>query len=127
MNKIFLTGRLTRDVEIRTAQQDTRVAQFSIAVDRPKNKNGEAITDFFNVVAWGKAEELCEKYARKGMKLLVEGRLQTRNYDDKDGKKVYVTEVIAERIEFLEKLEKKEEPTTTNSDFTPVDDSDLPF
>ena len=125
MNKTIMTGRLTKDVEIRTTASDTKVAQFTLAVERPTSKDKEKQSDFFNIVAWGKLAELCGNYVKKGMKILVEGRFQVRNYDDKDGKRVYVTELFADNIEFLEKKEESEKPK--ESDFTPVDDSDLPF
>lgn len=124
-NLTIMVGRLTRDAEIRTTTSGTKVAQFTVAVDRPVAKDKEKQSDFFNVVAWNKLAEICDGYLRKGMKVLVEGRFQVRNYDDKDGKKVYVTELYADKIEFLEKKEESEK--SKESDFTPVDDSDLPF
>ena len=96
MNKVILMGRLTRDPEVRyTSGNNTLVASFSIAVNRRFARQGEERqADFFNVVAWDKTGEFCSKYFKKGQQVGVIGRLQTRNYDDKDGKKVYVTEVI---------------------------------
>ena len=105
MNKIFLTGNLGRDPEIRYTQSGKAVATFSIAVNRWRKSSADAqsqqqTTDFFNVVAWDKRAEFCGKYLTKGTRILIEGRLQTRNYEAQDGTKRYVTEVIADEIEF---------------------------
>lgn len=103
MNKVILMGRLTRDPEIRYTQGDksTCIASFSLAVDR-KYKSGEQTADFINCVAFGKVGEHVEKYYHKGMKTLLSGRIQTRNYTNRDGNKVYVTEVVVEEMEFAE-------------------------
>ena len=115
MNKVILMGRLTRDPEVRyTSGNNTLVASFSIAVNRRFARQGEERqADFFNVVAWDKTGEFCSKYFKKGQQVGVIGRLQTRNYDDKDGKKVYVTEVIAEDAYFADS---KREPGANNFD-----------
>ena len=123
MNLTIMTGRLTRDAEIRTTTSGTNVAQFSVAVDRPVAKDKEKQTDFFNVVAWNKLAETCGAYLKKGMKVLVEGRFQNRNYPDKDGKTVYVTELYADRIEFLDKIEKKQETSIPNA----INEDDMPW
>ena len=123
MNLTVMTGRLTRDSEIRTTTSGTKVAQFTVAVDRPVAKDKEKQSDFFNVVAWNKLAETCETYLKKGMKVLIEGRFQVRNYDDKDGKKVYVTELYADKIEFLDKIEKKQETSIPNA----IDEDDMPW
>ena len=106
MNKVILMGRLTRDPEVRYTQGENSlcIANFSIAVDRRFNRNSQdgATADFINCVAFGKLAEHVEKYYRKGLKTALTGRIQTRNYTNRDGQKVYVTEVIAEELEFAE-------------------------
>ena len=104
MNKVILMGRLTRDPEVRYTQtNNTLVASFSLAINRRFARQGEERqADFINVVAWNKTGEFCSKYFKKGQQVSIIGRLQTRNYDDKDGKKVYVTEVIAEEAYFAD-------------------------
>lgn len=123
MNLVILTGRNVREVEVKSTPSDMKVALFSIAVDRPTSKDKEKQSDFFNIVAWDKLAETCEKFITKGMKVLVEGRLQTRNYDDKDGKKVYVTEIVATKVEFLDKIEKKQENSIPNE----INKDDMPW
>ena len=102
MNKAILIGRLTKDPELRTTPTGRNVCQFSVAVSRNfTNANGEREADFINCVVWDKQAENLVKYQKKGNQIAVEGRIQTRNYDDKDGKKVYVTEILASNISFL--------------------------
>ena len=139
LNKVLLMGRLTRDPEVRyTANNNTLVCSFSLAVGRSFKREGQPDADFINIVAWGKTGEFCSKYFTKGQQVAVCGRLQTRNYDDKDGKKVYVTEVIAEEAHFADSkkdnsnaFETGFNPTTPRSPedgFMPVvDDTQLPF
>ncbi len=104
MNRIILMGRLTRDPEVRITPTEKTVCTFTLAVDRPfTGKDGQREADFINIVVWGKSAELCGNNVSKGQRLLVEGRLQLRNYVGKDGNKRYVTEVIADRIEFIER------------------------
>ena len=104
MNKIILMGRLTRDPEVRVTPSEKTVCTFNLAVDRQfANQSGEREADFINIVVWGKAAELCGNSLAKGQRLLVEGRLQIRNYVAKDGNKRYVTEVIANSVEFVER------------------------
>ena len=103
MNKVFLIGRLTRDPELRYTGSNTAVATFSLAVNRNfSNQNGEREADFINCVVWDKQAENLVRYQHKGNQIAVEGRIQTRNYDDKDGKKVYVTEVLVNNVNFLD-------------------------
>ena len=103
MNKAILIGRLTKDPELRTTPTGRNVCQFSVAVSRNfTNANGEREADFINSVVWDKQAENLVKYQKKGNQIAVEGRIQTRNYDDKDGKKVYVTEILASNISFLD-------------------------
>lgn len=103
MNKVILMGRLTRDPEIRYTQgeKSTCIANFSLAVDR-RYKTDDQSADFINCVAFGKLGEHVEKYYHKGMKTALFGRIQTRNYTNKDDQKVYVTEVVVEEMEFAE-------------------------
>ena len=104
MNKIILMGRLVRDPEVRYTQTGKVVCQFTIAVDRPfANQDGQREADFIPVIVWGKQAELCGNSLTKGQRVLVEGRLQIRSYDAKDGSKRWVTEVIANSFEFIER------------------------
>ena len=123
MNKVFILGRLTRDPEIRTTQSGKMVTSFTVAVDRPGSKE----TDFINVVAWEKLAEICGNNLFKGLRALVEGRLQIRSYDGKDGQKRWVTEIIAQAVEFIDR--RKEQPTTSADQFgqeVPPDE-EIPF
>lgn len=104
MNKVILMGRLTKDLEVRYTQTGKVVTQFALAVDRPfKDADGNKETDFIPVVLWGKIAELVGNSCQKGHRLLVDGRLQIRSYDAKDGTKRWVTEVIANSVEFIER------------------------
>jgi len=112
MNKVILMGRLTRDPEVRyTTNTNALVCSYSLAVNRRFKSEGQPDADFINIVAWGKTAEFCSKYFTKGQQVGVIGRMQTRNYDDKDGKKVYVTEVVAEEAYFADS---KREPGAAN-------------
>ena len=106
MNKVILMGRLTRDPEVRYSQGETpmAIARYSLAVDRRFNRNSQdgQTADFINCVAFGRNGEFAEKYLRKGTKVLAEGRIQTGSYTNKDGVKVYTTEVVVENQEFAE-------------------------
>lgn len=103
MNRTILVGRLTRDPDLRYTPNGVAVANFTIAVNRPfKSKDGEQDADFINCVVWRKLAENLENYMKKGSQIGVDGRLQSRSYDDKDGKKVYVTEIVADSVQFLE-------------------------
>ena len=104
MNKVILLGRLTRDPEVRYTQTtNTLVASFSLAVNRRFVRQGEERqADFINIVAWGKTGEFCSKYFKKGQQVCISGRLQTRNWDDDQGVKHYVTEVVAEEVDFAD-------------------------
>ena len=104
MNRIILLGRLTKDPEVRYTNTGKVVCQFTLAVDRPfANQEGQREADFIPVVIWGKQAETCGNSLTKGQRALVEGRLQIRSYDGKDGNKPWVTEVIADRFEFIER------------------------
>ena len=103
MNKVILIGRLTKDPELKYTSSNRAVTQITVAINRPfANQNGEREADFINVVVWDKQAENVAKYLTKGRLAAIEGRIQTRNYDNNEGKKVYVTEVIALNVQFLE-------------------------
>lgn len=104
MNSVSLIGRLTRDPDVRyTSESQMAVARFSIAIDRPTRRDGgEQQTDFPNIVVFGRQAENCERFLKKGRLVGVQGRIQTGSYTNKDGVKVYTTEVVASRVEFLE-------------------------
>lgn len=103
MNSVVLIGRLTRDPEVRyTAATQMAVATFTVAIDRPVRAGGEKQTDFPRVTVFGKQAENCEKYLAKGRLVGVQGRLQTGSYQNRDGATVYTTDVVADRVEFLE-------------------------
>ncbi len=104
MNKAILIGRLTRDPELRYTSSNRAVCQFTVAIDRPftNQASGQREADFINVVVWDKTAENVGKYMSKGRLIAVEGRIQTRNYDNNEGRKVYVTEVVATNVQFLE-------------------------
>ena len=103
MNKVILMGRLTRDPEVRYSNGGSTVARFSLAVDRKFKREGDEQTaDFINCVAFGKTAEFIEKYFFKGTKMVLEGRIQTGNYTNQEGQKVYTTDVVVEQVEFAE-------------------------
>ena len=103
LNRVILIGRLARDPELRYTPAGNAVASFAVAVDRPFNgQAGEKEVDFINIVTWNKLAETCANYLKKGRLAAVEGRLQVRNYDNNEGRKVYVTEVVAENVRFLD-------------------------
>ena len=102
MNKVFLIGRLTRDPELRYTGNNTPVATFSLAVNRNfSNQQGEREADFINIVVWRKQAENVKNYLTQGSQVAIDGRIQTRSYDDNNGQKRYVTEVVADNVEFL--------------------------
>ncbi len=103
MNKVILIGRLCSDVEVRRTNSGNAVASYRLAVDRQSKQEGQPEADFLNCVAFSNNGEFAGKYLHKGIKIAVEGRIQVRTYDDKDGKKAYVTEIIVDRHEFCEK------------------------
>ena len=131
MNKIILVGRLVKDPEIKTTQSGTAVCSFTLAVDRKFKKDGEKTADFISCVAWRQQAEFLGKYFQKGSRVGIIGNLQTRTYDDANGKKIYVTEVLVDDLEFVEskhETEKHEAPAA-DSGFYPAmdDDTTLPF
>lgn len=107
MNKVILVGRMTRDAEVRYSQGEnsSAVARFTLAVDRRVRRdanNGDQTADFIGCVAFGRTAEFLERYGRKGTKFVLEGRIQTGSYTNKDGQRVYTTDVVAENVEFAE-------------------------
>lgn len=103
INNAVLVGRVTKDIELKQTQANKSVTQFVLAVNRQfKNANGEREADFINIVAWGKTAELLAQYAHKGSQIGVVGRIQTRNYENQQGQRVYITEVIADNFQMLE-------------------------
>lgn len=135
MNKVVLMGRLTKDPEIRYSsgqQESFAIARYTLAVDRRVRNNNEQAADFIPIVAFGKAGEFAEKFLHKGTKLLVTGRIQTGSYTNKDGQKVYTTEVVAEDQEFCERkaegnTQSSQEPTDGFMNVPPGIEDDLPF
>jgi single-strand DNA-binding protein len=131
MNKTFLIGNLTKDVDLRTTQSGKSVASFSIAVNRRfKDKEGEKQTDFFSIIAWGQLGEMCGRYLAKGRKVAVTGRISLRTWE-KDGKHGASLEVLAEDVEFLSsRAETPAQPATQvdpASGMEAVEPDDLPF
>lgn len=123
MNRIIITGRLVRDPETRTTQSGKMTTGFTVAVDRQGSKE----TDFIPVVTWEKLAEICGNNLDKGRKVLVEGRLQIRSYDGKDGVKRYVSEIVAQTVEFLDKkpVQPTSDPASQFGQDVPPDD--LPY
>ena len=117
MNKVILVGRLTRDMEVSHKENGTVVAQGSLAVNRRYTKeDAEQTADFPRIVAFGKTAEFLEKYGKKGVKFLVEGRLQTGNYVNNEGNTVYTTDVIIERVEFAESKKSEDNSAAVTDD-----------
>ena len=110
MNACVLIGRLTADPELRYTASGVAVATFTLAVDRQKQKDREKETDFVNIVVWQKLGELCAQYLKKGRLAAVEGRLQIRQYENKDGQKVRVAEIVANHVQFLDKGDSSAKP-----------------
>lgn len=141
MNKVILMGRLTKDPELRyTTANNTPVCSFTLAVDKRFSRPGEEQrqADFIPIVVWDKTAEFCSKYFTKGLKVAVVGRIQTRSWDDNEGKKHYVTEVVAEEAHFADSKRNEGNDTrpsnTNNSEVKPSDgfypleeDDELPF
>ena len=123
MNAVQLVGRLTKDPEIKYTEGQMAVARFTVAIDRPP-RDGQKEADFPNVVVFGKQAENCGKYTAKGKLIGIEGRIQTGSYTNKNGDKVYTTDVVANRVEFIEWADKQKEEQNSFG-FQPVDD--MPF
>jgi len=137
MNKVILIGRLTRDVETRYSQgnEPMAISRYTLAVERKFKREGEPEADFVNCVAFGRAGDFAEKYFRKGMKVAISGRIQTGSYTNKDGVKVYTTDIVIEEQEFAESKNNSDgnnrpEPTTNSDGFMNIPDDigeELPF
>jgi len=137
MNKVILIGRLTKDPDVRYSQgnEPIAVARYSLAVNRRFKKQGEQEADFINCVAFGKAAEFVEKFLKKGMQISIVGRIQTGSYTDKNGKKIYTTDVVVEEHYFAESKKDSQSSNNTASDSTEafypidenIDDDMLPF
>nr|WP_286674758.1 MULTISPECIES: single-stranded DNA-binding protein [unclassified Clostridium] len=137
INKVVLIGRLTKDPELRfTPGAGTTVTTLTLAVDKYNSKSGQKEADFVPVVIWGKQAESTANYMVKGSQMAISGRIQTRNYEAKDGTKRYVTEVVATEVQFLSKSNDSNSGNSSSSpfdngnfdeDINPVDDGDCPF
>ena len=144
MNKVVLIGRITKDPELRFLPgSGTATCTLTLAVDKYNNKTGQKEADFVPVVVWGKQAESTANYMTKGSQMAISGRIQTRNYEAKDGNKRYVTEVVATEVQFLSKGNAGTNSSNSNEysapsndifggrnfedDITPVDDGEMPF
>lgn len=148
MNKVILMGRLTRDPEVRYSQGDnaTAIARFTLAVDRRIKRDNEASVDYINCVSFGRLAEFAEKYFHKGTKIVIVGRIQTGSYTNKDGQKVYTTDIVIEEQDFAESKAASQQnnsgnaqnasnnqqaqqpkPQTSPDGFMSADDEGLPF
>lgn len=132
MNAVVLVGRTTKDIELRRTGSGTAVASFTLAVNRDFKTQDEQDADFIQCVAWKKTAELLEQYVHKGDRIAVSGSIRTRNYTGNDGRKVYVTEVLANNVEFLETKKSSEQSNYNNNSYGHTDldnfnDTELPF
>ncbi len=139
MNNVILLGRLVRDPELRyTTGTNTAVSKFTLAVDKglygdkkkQAKEQGKPTADFIRIVAWGKTAEVCGQYLSKGSQVAIQGTINTGSYTDKDGKTVYTTDVIANKLEFIGGRDKREQPkdyTRNQGDFSEIYDDDIPF
>lgn len=128
MNSVNLIGRLTRDPEVRYTNDQMAIANFTLAIDRPPRKDGTKETDFPRVTVFGKQAENCEKYLAKGRRVAVEGRIQTGSYQNKNGDTIYTTDVVANRIEFIDfKDNQKTSKDNEIPDSFQAIDEDVPF
>lgn len=131
LNRWIGIGRLVRDPELRYTPNGVATTTFTLAIDRPyKNQSGGTEADFIQIVAWRQLAEICAEYLRKGALTAVEGRIQIRSYDNNEGRKVYVTEVVADNVRFLERknsgqASKEKDPFA--DDGKPIEINDLPF
>lgn len=125
INNVVLVGRMTRDAELRMTQSNTAVASFTLAVNRPfKNQNGEREADFINCVIWRQAAENLANWCKKGSLVGITGNIQTRNYENQQGQRVYVTEVLANNFQLLESRSQQQ---SSNNHSMDISDEDLPF
>jgi len=129
MNKVILMGRLTKDPEIR-GEGTALVARYTLAVDRKYTRGEEKQTDFLNCVCFSKTAEFAEKYLKKGMKIAVTGRIQTGSYTNKDGQKIYTTDIIVEEHDFCDSKSSESEPKQEDGDFMDISKAakdEMPF
>ena len=125
INNVVLVGRMTRDAELRYTPQNQAVATFTLAVNRPfKNQNGEREADFINCVIWRQAAENLANWCKKGALVGITGNIQTRNYENQQGQRVYVTEVLANNFQLLESRSQQQ---SSNNNSMDISDEDLPF
>ena len=125
INNVVLVGRMTRDAELRMTQSNTAVASFTLAVNRPfKNQNGEREADFINCVIWRQAAENLANWCKKGSLVGITGNIQTRNYENQQGQRVYITEVLANNFQLLESRSQQQ---SSNNNSMDISDEDLPF
>lgn len=130
MNCVNLIGRLTKDPDIKYTQtNNTAIANFTLAVNRRFTKEGQPTADFINILAWGKTGEFCSKYFQKGMQVAIQGRIQTRNWEDDQGQKHYATEVIAEQCFFADSKKESQNDMQFENEIsnTNFDNEPLPF
>ena len=127
MNNIVLLGRLTKDADIRSTQSGKVVASFTLAVDRPYTQNGKREVDFIACQIWGKSAEVLGKSVHRGQRILLEGRLQIRQYTEKNGNKRTAAEVVADRFEFIERKEQTEPQGMENFGQQMPFDEEIPF
>lgn len=131
MNKFICVGRLTKDPELQTTTSGKSLARFSVAVKRDYATDGQVECDFFNCVVWGAFAETCNKYLKKGSKVIVEGRLNTRTYESNDGAKKLIYEINATNVEFLSNTKTSGQENKENEEevtkLEPINDNDLPF
>lgn len=140
MNQVVLIGRLTKDPETSVSQSNTMVSRFTLAVDRDYKRDGDQTADFIRIITFGKTAELVDAYLFKGRQVAVHGRIQTGSYTNKDGQKVYTTDIIADRVQFLggkqsqddapaEPYEEKRQQSTEQTEFDGFQacDDDIPF
>lgn len=122
MNKVIITGRFTRDPETRYNDQKMAISRFTLAVDRRYSREGESTADFIPCIAFNKTAEFIEKYMQKGTKIAVEGRIQTGSYTNRDGNKVYTTDVVADSVEFCESKNASGSTPRNDKPQAPADD-----
>lgn len=124
INSVVLTGRLTKEPELRYTRQNTPTISFVLAVDRAIKKDGQPDADFISCIAWNKTAELMAQYLHKGSLIGIEGRIQTRNYENQQGQRVYVTEVVANSVQFLESKNAQNAQYQSNNAQTKANNSD---
>lgn len=127
INSVVIMGRLTKNPELKTTQSSLSVVSFTVAVDRKYQKGGERQADFLNVVAWRQTAEFVEKYFAKGSMIAVQGSIQTRKYEDKNGNNRIAVEIVADNVSFCGSKSEKPSLNVTADDFEEIGDDDLPF